>query len=47
MMNKKIVVIGSSNIDFIMKMPRLPRVGETITDAVSCRHTEGKEQIRL
>lgn len=30
---KKIVVIGSSNIDFIMKMPRLPKVGETVTDA--------------
>lgn len=33
MINPGIVVIGSSNIDFIMKMPRLPRVGETITDA--------------
>ncbi len=32
-MKKKIVVIGSSNIDFIMKMPRLPKVGETVTDA--------------
>ena len=42
MMNKKIVVIGSSNIDFIMKMPRLPRVGETITDAVFMQTYGGK-----
>ena len=41
-MNKKIVVIGSSNIDFIMKMPRLPRVGETITDAVFMQTYGGK-----
>jgi ribokinase len=30
---KKIVVIGSSNVDLIMKMDRLPEKGETITDA--------------
>ena len=29
----RIVVIGSSNVDFIMKMARLPVVGETVTDA--------------
>jgi ribokinase len=29
----QIVVIGSSNVDFIMKMRRLPQRGETITDA--------------
>lgn len=29
----KIVVIGSANVDFIMKMARLPMVGETVTDA--------------
>ncbi len=29
----KIVVIGSSNVDFIMKMERLPKKGETITNA--------------
>ena len=32
-MKNKIVVIGSSNVDLIMKMHRLPEVGETITDA--------------
>jgi ribokinase len=41
-MKKKIVVIGSSNIDFIMKMSRLPRVGETITDAVFMQTYGGK-----
>ena len=32
-MRKKIVVVGSSNVDLIMKMERLPEKGETITDA--------------
>jgi ribokinase len=32
-MKNKIVVIGSSNVDLIMKMDRLPEKGETITDA--------------
>ncbi len=32
-MKNKIVVIGSSNVDLIMKMNRLPEKGETITDA--------------
>ncbi|QIA08337.1 ribokinase [Draconibacterium halophilum] len=32
-MNKKIVVIGSSNVDLIMKMDHLPEKGETVTDA--------------
>lgn len=32
-MGKKIVVIGSSNVDLIMKMDHLPAVGETVTDA--------------
>ncbi|MCC5928851.1 MAG: ribokinase [Cyclobacteriaceae bacterium] len=32
-MKNTIVVIGSSNVDMIMKMERLPRKGETITDA--------------
>jgi ribokinase len=41
-MDKKIVVIGSSNIDYIMKMPRLPGVGETMTDAVFMQTFGGK-----
>ncbi len=33
MTHKNIVVVGSANVDLIMKMERLPRVGETVTDA--------------
>ena len=33
MSKPKIAVIGSANVDLIMKMDRLPRVGETVTDA--------------
>jgi ribokinase len=29
----QVVVVGSSNIDLVMKMARLPKVGETVTDA--------------
>jgi len=32
-MNRKIVVIGSSNVDLLMKMDHLPEKGETVTDA--------------
>jgi len=32
-MNEKIVVIGSSNVDLIMKMDHLPEKGETVTGA--------------
>ncbi len=32
-MKKTITVIGSSNVDMIMKMEKLPRLGETVTDA--------------
>ena len=28
-----VLIIGSSNIDFVMEMSRLPKVGETMTDA--------------
>jgi len=38
----RIVVIGSSNVDFIMKMERLPEKGETITDAVFMQTFGGK-----
>ena len=41
-MPKKIVVIGSSNVDMIMKMDRLPKVGETITDAEFVQTFGGK-----
>jgi ribokinase len=41
-MAKKITVIGSSNIDFIMKAPHLPLKGETVTDCVFQQTFGGK-----
>lgn len=41
-MNTEIIVIGSSNTDFIMKMERLPRKGETITNAMFMQTFGGK-----
>ena len=41
-MKSNIVVIGSSNVDFIMKMERLPKVGETVTDSVFMQVFGGK-----
>ena len=38
----KLVVVGSSNIDLVMKMARLPRVGETVTDATFVQAFGGK-----
>lgn len=31
-MHPKITIIGSANIDYIMQIPHLPKVGETVTD---------------
>ncbi len=39
---KKIVVIGSSNVDLIMKMDHLPEKGETVTDAAFMQVYGGK-----
>lgn len=41
-MKAQIVVIGSSNVDFIMQVERLPAVGETVTDAVFMQTYGGK-----
>jgi ribokinase len=41
-MNQTIVVIGSSNADFIMKMDHLPKLGETVTDAAFMQTYGGK-----
>jgi ribokinase len=41
-MKKLIAVIGSSNIDLIMKMDHLPEKGETVTDAVFMQVYGGK-----
>ncbi len=32
-MSQRIAVVGSSNVDLIMKMDRLPKVGESVSDA--------------
>jgi ribokinase len=37
-----IVVVGSSNIDLVMKMPRLPRLGETVLDGTFAQVFGGK-----
>jgi ribokinase len=41
-MTGKVVVVGSSNVDLLMKMPRLPKVGETVTDCVFAQVFGGK-----
>jgi len=41
-MTGKVVVVGSSNVDLLMKMPRLPRVGETVTDCAFAQAFGGK-----
>ncbi len=38
----KILVIGSCNIDFVMQLPKLPAVGETITDGQFMQAFGGK-----
>jgi ribokinase len=42
MKKKRILVVGSSNIDLIMKMDRLPSKGETITDCEFLQTFGGK-----
>ena len=42
MTKKQIVVIGSSNVDFIMQLPHLPALGETVTDGVFMQTFGGK-----
>lgn len=37
-----IVVIGSSNVDFIMRLERLPSIGETVTDGAFMQTFGGK-----
>ena len=38
----KIVVIGSSNVDLVMKMAHLPKQGETVTNAIFMQAFGGK-----
>lgn len=41
-MSGTVVVVGSANVDLIMKMSRLPRLGETVADAVFTQTFGGK-----
>ena len=41
-MGGSIVVVGSSNVDLVMKMPRLPKRGETVTDGTFTQVFGGK-----
>jgi len=41
-MNKKILVIGSTNVDFLIKTDKLPGLGETVTDGFFMQNFGGK-----
>lgn len=41
-MNEKIVVIGSSNVDLIMQVPKFPRAGETVSGGIFTQTLGGK-----
>src|SRR5512142_2286509 len=38
----QLTVVGSVNLDLVARCERLPRVGETLTDATFARHPGGK-----
>jgi ribokinase len=38
----RVIVVGSVNVDIVMRLPRLPAPGETVLDGVSSRHHGGK-----
>jgi ribokinase len=38
----RLTVVGSVNLDFVMRVPRLPVAGETVTDGEFSRHPGGK-----
>lgn len=42
MSRPRITVVGSANIDLVARCERLPRPGETVTDAEFARHPGGK-----
>jgi ribokinase len=41
-MSKKILVIGSTNVDFLIKTDKLPAFGETVTDGIFMQNFGGK-----
>jgi len=38
----RVIVVGSINLDLVLRVPRLPRAGETVTGGVLARHHGGK-----
>ncbi len=38
----RVIVVGSINVDLVMRLPRLPAPGETVLGGVSARHQGGK-----
>ena len=38
----RVIVVGSINIDLVLRVPRLPRPGETVTGGTFARHHGGK-----
>jgi ribokinase len=40
--NVRLTVVGSVNLDLVCRVERLPRPGETVTDATFARHPGGK-----
>jgi ribokinase len=42
MTNKKILVIGSTNVDFLIKTDKLPALGETVTGGIFMQNFGGK-----
>ncbi len=39
---RRAIVVGSINLDLVLRMPRLPRAGETVTGGTFARHHGGK-----
>ncbi len=38
----RVIVVGSINLDLVLRLPRLPRAGETVTGGTLARHHGGK-----
>ena len=38
----RVIVVGSINLDLVLRVPRLPRAGETVTGGTLARHHGGK-----
>jgi ribokinase len=38
----RVIVVGSVNVDLVMRLPRLPAPGETVTGSTLARHDGGK-----